>query len=86
MTIEELLAGGAETAPAIVAPGRQPLSHGDLRRFLADTGRALRGCGITRADRVALVLPDGPELATAFLAVTSVAIAAPLNHWRPLAH
>ena len=35
--------------------------------------------GIGRDDRVAVVLDNGPELATAFLAVASAAACAPLN-------
>lgn len=36
-------------------------------------------CGIHRDDVVAVVLPDGPEMAVAFLAVSATAICAPLN-------
>ncbi|HEY9704138.1 MAG TPA: acyl--CoA ligase, partial [Allocoleopsis sp.] len=39
----------------------------------------LRAKGINRQDRVAVVLPNGIEMAVMFLAVTSVAICAPLN-------
>jgi acyl-CoA synthetase (AMP-forming)/AMP-acid ligase II len=39
----------------------------------------LHAAGIGRGDPVAIVLPNGPEMATAFLAVASVATAAPLN-------
>src|SRR5205823_13272939 len=34
---------------------------------------------VRRGDRVAVVLPDGPEMAAAFLAVASGAACAPLN-------
>jgi acyl-CoA synthetase (AMP-forming)/AMP-acid ligase II len=40
---------------------------------------ALNGFGIGRNDRVGLVLPNGPELAVAFLAVAAGAASAPLN-------
>jgi len=79
MTAAPLFPAGDETAPAIAAPGRSPLSYGALRRHVGGVGLALREFGVDRSDRVALVLPDGPELATAFLAVSSAAIAAPLN-------
>ena len=36
-------------------------------------------CGIGRGDRVAIVLPNGPEMATAFVAVAAAASTAPLN-------
>ena len=39
----------------------------------------MRELGIGPADRVAIVLPNGPEMATAFVAVATSACAAPLN-------
>jgi oxalate---CoA ligase len=78
-TIAALLAAGADTAPAIGAPGRPPLSYGGLRDLAARTRAALHGIGIGRHDRVAIVLPNGPEMATAFLAVATTATTAPLN-------
>ena len=35
--------------------------------------------GVGRGDRVAIVLPNGPEMAAAFLSVAAAAAAAPLN-------
>jgi acyl-CoA synthetase (AMP-forming)/AMP-acid ligase II len=40
---------------------------------------ALSAFGLGREDRVALVLPNGPEMATAFLGIASSAVCAPLN-------
>jgi len=39
----------------------------------------MNGFGIGRNDAVAIVLPNGPEMATAFLAIASAATSAPLN-------
>lgn len=78
-TIAALLARGAEDAPAIGAPGRPWLSHGGLRGLAARTLTALNGMGIGQGDRVALVLPNGPEAASAFVAVACAAVTAPLN-------
>src|SRR5262249_298058 len=44
-----------------------------------DAVRALRTLGVGRRDRVAVVLPDGPEAAVAILAVAAAAICVPLN-------
>jgi acyl-CoA synthetase (AMP-forming)/AMP-acid ligase II len=55
------------------------LTYGELRVQLAETDAALRRIGIAANDRVAIVLPNGPEMATAFLAVASTAVSAPLN-------
>ena len=43
------------------------------------TVASLNDFGVGRGDRVAIVLPNGPEMATAFLAVAAGAVAAPLN-------
>jgi acyl-CoA synthetase (AMP-forming)/AMP-acid ligase II len=66
-------------AVSILAPGRAPLSYENLHSQIRSTVAALNGFGIGRNDRVALVLPNGPELAVAFLAVAAGATSAPLN-------
>jgi oxalate---CoA ligase len=66
-------------APAILAPARPPLSYGRLYRHIEETGHALRAMGIGRHDRVAVALPNGPELAVAAVAVAASAVCAPLN-------
>ncbi|TPI73314.1 acyl--CoA ligase [Mesorhizobium sp. B2-8-9] len=73
------LAPGADDAPAIAAPERTALSHGGLRRLIRDTVARLNALGIGRGDRVAIVLPNGPEMATSFIAVAAAASTAPLN-------
>src|SRR5688572_25346625 len=77
--IVERIASGREDAPAISAPDRATLTHGGLRRQIADAAGQLNARGIGRGDRVAIVLPNGPEMATAFLSVASAASTAPLN-------
>ena len=66
-------------APAILAPGRAPLTYGRLYQHIDKMGRALRAMGIGRRDRVAVVLPNGPEMAVAILAVAASAACAPMN-------
>ncbi len=78
-TLRELLASGADESPAITAPSLPPLTYGALRELVAGSISALNGAGIGRNDRVAIVLPNGPEMASAFIAVASGATAAPLN-------
>ena len=60
------------------APGRAPLTYGRLYRHIDDVVQTLHAMGVGRHDRVALVLPNGPEMAVAFLAVAG-ATCAPLN-------
>jgi amino acid adenylation domain-containing protein len=66
-------------APAILAPGRAPLTYGRLWQHIEHVLRALRAMGIGRQDRVVLMLPNGAEMAVAFLAVVAGATCAPLN-------
>jgi acyl-CoA synthetase (AMP-forming)/AMP-acid ligase II len=66
-------------APAILAPARPPLSYGRLHRQIEESGHTLRAIGIGRYDRVAVALPNGPEMAVATLAVAARAVCAPLN-------
>jgi acyl-CoA synthetase (AMP-forming)/AMP-acid ligase II len=78
-TVPELLGAGDAAAAAITAPGRAPLHYGALRAFLDETLGTLRRLGARRNDPVAIVLPNGPEMAVCFLAVASGCTAAPLN-------
>ena len=78
-TLAALLADKDAQAPAIGAPGRDWLSFGALRALSADVARDLRGFGIAASDRVAIVLPNGPEMASAFVTIAQAATTAPLN-------
>lgn len=80
--IYDLLSRQAKHDPAAIAltaPSRQPLSYGRLQTHVEDIASTLHALGIRRGDRVAIVLSNGPELATAFLAVACCASCAPLN-------
>ena len=64
-TIHELLAGKPAAAVAFVGSGCPPLTYGGLRAHVERTVASLNRLGIGRNDRVALVLPNGTEMATA---------------------
>ena len=66
-------------APAMSAPDSQALSYGRLHQLLGRTLEKLNALGIGRGDRVGIVLPNCPEMATAFVALASACTAAPLN-------
>jgi acyl-CoA synthetase (AMP-forming)/AMP-acid ligase II len=76
-TVPALVAG--KTGPAIGAPDRPDLDYSGLAAQIARTAAELAGWGVKPGDAVAIVLPNGPEMATAFLGVASCAVAAPLN-------
>jgi acyl-CoA synthetase (AMP-forming)/AMP-acid ligase II/thioesterase domain-containing protein len=78
-TIGALLYAGRDVDIAISAPNRPPQTFAGLRRHVEQTVNAMNKRGIGHNDRVAIVLPNGPELASAFLGIAAGASAAPLN-------
>src|SRR5580704_9995327 len=78
-TIHDLIRAGSDNDPAIGAPGRTALTHKGLRELVQRTVADLNRMGIGRNDRVAIVLPNGPEMASAFVAIACGATTAPLN-------
>jgi acyl-CoA synthetase (AMP-forming)/AMP-acid ligase II/thioesterase domain-containing protein len=80
--IHHLLEDHAERspdAPVILAPGRIPLTYGRLEGHVNEVVQALHAMGLGRNDRVALVLPNSPEMVVAFLSVAAGATCVPLN-------
>src|ERR1043166_3974200 len=78
----DLLAFHGRTAPgraAILAPDGVAGSYGDLLAHTNAAVRALRSLGIGPSDRVAVILPSGPDAAVAIVAVASGAVCVPLN-------
>ena len=78
-TLKMLLRDHPDGALAIGAPDRDWLTYGGLRALTADVAAQLNGHGVGRGDRVAIVLPNGPEMATAFVTIAQAATTAPLN-------
>lgn len=66
-------------ALALLAPGRVPLTYARLHAEIREHTRVLGAIGVRREDRVALLLPNGPEAAVALLATSAISICAPLN-------
>ena len=80
--LDRLLDDRAKQSPssvAIVAPDRPPLTSERLQRQIKAVGGALNDVGVRRGDRVAMLLPSGPEMAVAWLGVAAHAASAPLN-------
>ena len=78
-TIASVLAVGRGDDPALGAPDRTMLDYAGLREHAQQITRGLNACGIGRNDRVAIVLPNGPEMASAFVTIAGCATTAPLN-------
>ena len=78
-TLREVLDYGTGDHAALVAPDGPSITYDDLRAQVDRLRTQLRHLGISREDRVAIVLPNGLESIVTFLAVTAAATAAPLN-------
>src|ERR1700733_9131873 len=82
LSVKDLLSFYARKAPdrnAILSPGRPPVTYGALWARANDMVRGLRSIGVGRNDRVAVVLPEGPDTAVATITVAAGAVCAPLN-------
>ncbi len=79
MTILDLITRANPDSIAIAAPEREPLTYGGLVALVGKTLQSLNGARLGRNDKVAIVLPNGPSMASAFVAVSAACIAAPLN-------
>jgi acyl-CoA synthetase (AMP-forming)/AMP-acid ligase II len=74
-----LLNASPADAPAIGAPGRVDLTFGELCDMATDIAAGFNAVGIGSNDRVAIVLPNGPEMASAFITMAASSTTAPLN-------
>ncbi|MEE9277238.1 MAG: AMP-binding protein, partial [Dehalococcoidia bacterium] len=63
-TVVELLKEAAPDAVAVRALERMGLTYAALRDHVAQVVDMLNGMGLGRRDRIAIVLPNGPEMAT----------------------
>ena len=78
-TIADLLYSSKLNKEAIVVPGFNTMSYGDLLHQVQSLKDDLVCLGITKADRIAVVLPNSIEFVVTFLAVSALATVAPLN-------
>ncbi|HEX2782155.1 MAG TPA: AMP-binding protein, partial [Ilumatobacteraceae bacterium] len=77
-TVADLLPGDA-TGPALLTVDNVVMDHAALRGEVDRLAGQLRAAGLRANDRIAIVLPNGPEMALVLLAAMSVGCAAPLN-------
>ena len=83
LTLGHRIAEWARRTPeavAVMSSGRAPLTYARLHAHIESVAAQLYAHGIRRNDRVALLLSNGPEAASAFLGVVAGgATCAPLN-------
>src|SRR6266852_5098055 len=81
------IAGHFVDAPASSHPGRpaivgepREVTYGELAALANRAGNALRAQGVSRGDRVLIVLPDSAEFVAAFFGAAKIgAVAVPVN-------
>lgn len=78
-TVFDLLQYGDDSSISISGIDRPGLTYRGLRELVSRTADTLNSLNVGRNDRVAIVLPNGPEMAGAFVAVAACATTAPLN-------
>ena len=78
-TISSFLSGHTSDSLAIGALNKEWLTYGALRDLAQKVNTTLRDSGISKKDRVAIVLPNGPTMASAFATIAQCATTAPLN-------
>ena len=82
VTIKALVAKNAENDPSaivLLAQNRPPLKYSELNTHIRYVSKTLNQMGFGPPDRIAIVLPNGPEMASAFIAVSATATCTPLN-------
>ncbi|WP_394843675.1 acyl--CoA ligase [Pendulispora brunnea] len=77
-TLYDLLAG-EDNHPALVAPGKPPVTYGQLRENVVKLAAQLNQFGFGRGDRIAIAMINGPELITTFFGAAMAGTSAPLN-------
>lgn len=78
-TLVHLLDRGRPSSTAITVPDGPTLTYSQLRKQVYALTGQLESLGVGRGDRVAIALPNRLETIVSFLAVSSIATAAPLN-------
>lgn len=77
-TVSDLLAGNDE-ANALVAPNKPSLTYQQLRENIRQLVSKLASLGLGKGDRIAIAIPNSPEMVITFLAAAIGTTAAPLN-------
>ena len=80
-TIKDLIFNGNQDPDhhAIETPGYKPLTYRDLRMQILYGVKTLNAMGFHRNDRIAVILPGGPETGVASLTVMAGFTSVPLN-------
>ena len=75
----DLLKNGDPSHAAIRCPEGPTLTYAEMMTQVERLATELRRLGLGKGDRIAMALPNGPEVIASFLAASTVGTAAPLN-------
>ena len=79
MILSDLVKRQPPEAIALMAPERAPLTYGGFAVHCEATATALKARGFRPEHKLAIVLPNGPDMASAFMSCGAICTAAPLN-------
>ena len=77
--VKNIFSDQKDTDIALTSENNSPLLFKDLKDLANKISRQLSGNQISNKDRAAIILPNGPYMASSFLAISSYMSAAPLN-------
>jgi acyl-CoA synthetase (AMP-forming)/AMP-acid ligase II len=78
-TIRNLIEAGEDSKPALMDGENTVLTYSSLSKHIDSSIQRVNSFGLGRGDRIAVVLPNGPTMASAFVTIASGATIAPLN-------
>ena len=70
-TIRDLINNNKDENIAITSENNNVIKYSDLKKHIFNISGQLASQGITQSNRAAIVLPNVPEMATAFLSISS---------------
>ena len=77
--VKNIFSDQKDTNIALTSEDNSPLLYKDLKALADRISRQLSANNISNKDRAAIILPNGPYMASSFLAISSYMSAAPLN-------
>jgi long-subunit acyl-CoA synthetase (AMP-forming) len=77
--VKNIFSDQTDTNIALTSENNPPLLYKDLKTLTNRISRQLSGNHISNKDRAAIILPNGPYMASSFLTISSYMSAAPLN-------
>ena len=78
--VKNIFSDQTDTNIALTSENNSPLFYKDLKALANRISRQLSGNHFLNKDRAAIILPNGPYMASSFLAISSYMSAAPVSY------